>query len=63
MLPKFEIMDNVNVLIIEDVSSEIDACKVLTENNYTVVGIATTYNEALCSFKNAVDIIVIDVFF
>lgn len=57
-------MDNVNVLIIEDVSSESDAlAKVLTENNYTVVGIATTYNEALLQFyKNAVDIIVIDVF-
>jgi DNA-binding LytR/AlgR family response regulator len=57
-------MDNVNVLIIEDVSSESDAlAKVLTENNYTVVGIATTYNEALLLFyKNAVDIIVIDVF-
>jgi DNA-binding LytR/AlgR family response regulator len=57
-------MDNVNVLIIEDLPAESDALvKVLTANNYTVVGIATTYNEALLLFyKNAVDIIVIDVF-
>jgi two-component system, LytTR family, response regulator len=57
-------MDNINVLIIEDIPSESNALvKVLTENNYTVVGIATTYNEALSLFyKNAVDIIVIDVF-
>ena len=57
-------MDNVNVLIIEDLPADSDALvKVLTENNYTVVGIATTYNEALSLFyKNVVDIIVIDVF-
>lgn len=57
-------MDNINVLIIEDLPSESDAlAKVLTENNYTVVGVATTYNEALSMFfKKTVDIIVIDVF-
>lgn len=57
-------MDNINVLIIEDLPTESGTlAKVLTENNYTVVGIATTYNEALLLFyKNAVDIIVIDVF-
>jgi DNA-binding LytR/AlgR family response regulator len=57
-------MDNINVLIIEDLPTESDTLvKVLIENNYTVVGVATTYNEALLLFyKNAVDIIVIDVF-
>ena len=57
-------MDNINVLIIEDTATESDALvKVLTENNYTIVGIATTYNEALALFyNNAIDIVVIDVF-
>ena len=57
-------MDNINVLIIEDLPADSDALvKVLTENNYTVVGVATTYNEALSMFyKNTVDIIIIDVF-
>lgn len=57
-------MDNINVLIIEDLAAESDALvKVLTENNYTVAGVATTCNEALSMFyKNPVDIIVIDVF-
>jgi DNA-binding LytR/AlgR family response regulator len=57
-------MDNINVLIIEDLPAESDALvKVLAENNYKVVGVATTCNEALSMFyKNAVDIIVIDVF-
>ncbi|CAM4091363.1 LytTR family DNA-binding domain-containing protein [Flavobacterium sinopsychrotolerans] len=57
-------MDNINVLIIEDLPAESDALvKVLTENNYTIVGVATTYNEALSMFyKNAIDVVVIDVF-
>lgn len=57
-------MDNINVLIIEDLPSESDALvKVLTENNYTVVGVATSFSEALTMFyENPVDIIVIDVF-
>ncbi|MCV2484095.1 response regulator transcription factor [Flavobacterium sp. SH_e] len=57
-------MDNINVLIIEDTVSESDALvKVLTDNNYNIVGIATTYNEALALFyNNVVDIVVIDVF-
>lgn len=57
-------MDNINVLIIEDTVAESDALvKVLTENNYNVVGIARTYQEALTLFyQNAIDIIVIDVF-
>lgn len=57
-------MDNINVLIIEDTTSESDALvKVLTDNNYNIVGIASTYNEALTMFyNNVVDIVVIDVF-
>ena len=57
-------MDNINVLIIEDLPADSDALvKVLTENNYTVVGVATKYSEALSMFyKNTVDIIIIDVF-
>ena len=51
-------MDNINVLIIEDTPSESDTLvKVLTENNYTIVGVAATYNEALILFyNNVVDI-------
>jgi len=57
-------MDNINVLIIEDLPSESDALvKVLSENNYTIVGVATSFSDALAMFyKNPVDIIVIDVF-
>lgn len=57
-------MNNVNVLIIEDTPAESDdLVKVLTENNYTVVGVATSYSDALAQFyKNTVDIVVIDVF-
>jgi DNA-binding response OmpR family regulator len=37
-------MDNINVLIIEDTPAEkVTLVKVLKANNYTVVGIATTY--------------------
>ncbi|RZJ53122.1 MAG: response regulator transcription factor [Flavobacterium sp.] len=57
-------MDNINVLIIEDTPAESDALvKVLTENNYTIVGVCPTYGEALTTFyNNTVDIVVIDVF-
>ena len=57
-------MDNINVLIIEDTVAESDALvKVLTENNYNIVGVAQTYQEALTMFyKNTIDIVVIDVF-
>jgi two-component system LytT family response regulator len=57
-------MDNINVLIIEDLPVDSETLiKVLTENNYTVVGVATTYNEALSMFyKNAIDVVVIDIF-
>lgn len=57
-------MDKVNVLIIEDIPAESDALsKVLFANNYNLIGIARTYNEALNLFyKNNVDVIIIDVF-
>jgi two-component system, LytTR family, response regulator len=57
-------MDNINVLIIEDEKLQSDALqKVLLENNYNVVGVATNYTDALTLFyKSTIDIIVIDVF-
>ncbi|WP_417939716.1 LytR/AlgR family response regulator transcription factor [Flavobacterium sp. RS13.1] len=57
-------MDNINVLIVEDTPAESDAlAKVLTDNNYNVVGIARTHQEALTLFyQNTIDIVVIDVF-
>lgn len=57
-------MDNINVLIIEDTPAESDALvKVLTENNYNIVGVARTYQDALTMFyQNTIDIVVIDVF-
>lgn len=57
-------MDNINVLIIEDTPVESEALvKVLTANNYNVVGVAETYTEALQLFyNNEIDIVVIDVF-
>jgi two-component system LytT family response regulator len=37
--------------------------KVLAENNYNIIGVAPTYNEALTLFyNNTIDIVVIDVF-
>lgn len=59
-------MDNINVLIIEDTPAESDALiQVLKANNYTVVGIARSYTEALRLFYNSeikIDIVVIDIF-
>lgn len=57
-------MVDINVLIIEDTRAESDALvKVLIENNYNVVGVAVTYNEALKLFyDNTIDIVIIDVF-
>lgn len=57
-------MDNVNVLIIEDTKTESDAlAKVLNTNNFNIVGIATSYKDALDLFyNNKVDIVVIDIF-
>ncbi|MBO9586049.1 MAG: response regulator transcription factor [Flavobacterium sp.] len=57
-------MNNINVLIIEDTVSESDTLvKVLKDSNYNIVGVASTYNEALTMFySNVVDIVIIDVF-
>jgi len=57
-------MDNINILIIEDTPEQSDALiKVLLENNYTVVGVARNFTDALKLFyTNTVDIIIIDVF-
>lgn len=57
-------MNNINILIIEDTLAESDAlAKTLEANNYTVVGIATTYSDALTMFyKYQVDLVIIDVF-
>jgi len=57
-------MDNINVLIIEDTKAESDALvKVLNTNNYNIIGIATSYKDALDLFyNNKIDIVVIDIF-
>jgi len=57
-------MDNINILIIEDTKAESDALvKVLEANNYNIVGIATSYKDALNLFyNNKIDIVVIDIF-
>lgn len=57
-------MDNVNVLIIEDTKAQSDALsKVLISNKYNIVGVATSYKDALDLFyNNKVDIVVIDIF-
>lgn len=57
-------MDKINILIVEDTPEEATMLKeVLLENNYNVVGIANTYQEALTIFyKLPIDIVVIDVF-
>lgn len=57
-------MDNVNVLIVEDTEAESDALvKVLQANNYTIVGVATSFKKALELFyTKPVDIVVLDIF-
>ncbi|WP_299834611.1 response regulator transcription factor [uncultured Tenacibaculum sp.] len=57
-------MDNINVLIIEDTVEESNKLvKLLEENNYTVSGIARTFQEALALFyKVKVDILIVDIF-
>jgi DNA-binding LytR/AlgR family response regulator len=57
-------MDKVNVLIIEDTQSESKVLiKTLEANNYNVVGVATTFKEAIQLFhNNAIDIAVVDIF-
>lgn len=57
-------MDNINVLIIEDITEQSEALSnVLLANKYNIVGIAKDYKEALELFyKNTVDVVIIDVF-
>ncbi|WP_035645734.1 LytTR family DNA-binding domain-containing protein [Flavobacterium sp. ASV13] len=57
-------MDNIHVLIIEDTPEQSDALeKVLLQHNYTVVGVARNFTDALKLFyENTIDIIIIDVF-
>lgn len=57
-------MESINVLIIEDKPEESGPLQeVLLRNNYHVVGVAPTYNEALTLFyANPVDIVIIDIF-
>ncbi|WP_347069976.1 response regulator transcription factor [Flavobacterium sp. WV_118_3] len=57
-------MNNVSVLIIEDTPAESEALvQVLTENNYTIAGVARTFSDALALFyQQTVDIVIIDVF-
>ncbi|CAA9199297.1 LytR/AlgR family response regulator transcription factor [Flavobacterium collinsii] len=57
-------MDNIHVLIIEDTPEQSDdLCRVLRQNNYNIVGVATNFTDALKLFyENTIDIIIIDVF-
>lgn len=57
-------MDNIRVLIIEDTATESDRLiKTLTENNFTIVGLATSCKEALTLFyKEKIDIVIADIF-
>jgi two-component system LytT family response regulator len=57
-------MDKVNVMIVEDMVGESDGLsKVLLANNYNLVGVARTLNEALKLFyANKVDVVIIDIF-
>ncbi|MFI0430439.1 LytR/AlgR family response regulator transcription factor [Mariniflexile sp. HMF6888] len=57
-------MENVNVLIVEDIPSESNALiEVLKANNYSIVGVATSFKSALDLFYSSkIDIVVIDIF-
>jgi two-component system, LytTR family, response regulator len=56
-------MEKINVLIIEDIAEESDLLIEALQKDYTIVGVAKTYTEALDLFyKNSVDIVIIDVF-
>ncbi len=57
-------MERINILIVEDTPAESDAlAKVLVEQQYNVVGVARSHQEALkLFFSNKVDIVVIDIF-
>lgn len=55
---------SINILVVEDTESESqELLKVLNANNYNVVGVATSFSEALSLFyNNKVDLLIIDVF-
>jgi DNA-binding LytR/AlgR family response regulator len=57
-------MDNINVLIVEDTPAESTALvSVLEASNYTIVGIARTFKDALDLFyNNKVDVAIVDIF-
>lgn len=57
-------MDNINVLIVEDTPAESTALvAVLEASNYTIVGVATTFKDALDLFyNNKVDMAIVDIF-
>lgn len=57
-------MDNINVLIVEDTPAESTALvRVLEASNYTIVGIARTFKDALDLFyNNKVDVAIVDIF-
>lgn len=58
-------MDKINVLIIEDTPAQSDTLvRTLEENNYAVVGVATTLTEALALFYSSqkIDLVIIDIF-
>lgn len=57
-------MTNITVLVVEDVPSESNALvEVLIANNYSVVGVAQNFKEALSMFySNKIDIVIIDIF-
>lgn len=57
-------MDSISILILEDNPAEADALvTVLTANNYTIAGVATTAAAALTLFyQQKVDVVIIDIF-
>ncbi len=57
-------MDKINILVIEDTPDDGLALKeVLEENNYNVIAIASTFQEALIFFYQlSVDLVIIDVY-
>lgn len=57
-------MSQINILIIEDSKEDSDALiEILEENNYTIVGVATSYKDALSLFHSRpVDLVIIDIF-
>lgn len=57
-------MNKINILIIEDLPEESDRLiSVLNDNNYSIVGVARTYKEAVEVFFNStIDLIIVDIF-